>query len=358
MGFLGDIGSAVTAGAGIAGKVAGPFAKSAANVASMIPAIYRPRPVVITLNYPTTGTKGPNFGLKENVPIQFELSEVTAVRQSTSADVTTFNGVTRSVIQPWYFKPIEMTIEGKSNMGIFDPGVFSVNVGNDADIEKILQLRDAIQEVFMSPETVDKDDFYVTIKYGATDTELKRTALQELRGHISGIDISEEESTPYIKSYTIKFVGEFLTAFNIKAGVNRRKADVVKATDKIAETNVGVTTSTPPAVTAPTTEPQAQSVNADTRTPGVKSPPAGAGDNKPKNANLVNTAAKKRPVTAKQTGEDVNRMVLPVAQAPSTTTFDASVSNAGRPANKPVPRIIIPSISDGPLDGGTKMFGP
>jgi len=214
----------------------GGFAKSASQAASMIPAVYRARPVKLSLKYPTITINESGQPLVGAKTLECELSEVTAVRQSTVADVAVFAGNTQAVMQPWYFKPFEITIEGKSNMGIFEPGIFSVNVGNDADIEKVLQMRDATQSVFQSPEAADKNVFYATLEYGAPDNDLLRTVQQQFRGYIAGIDISEDDSTPYIKTYSIRFIGEFLTAFNIKKGASGQKKDKkAQAIDKIDE---------------------------------------------------------------------------------------------------------------------------
>jgi len=193
------------------------------RASSMLPAVYRPRPVIIRLYYPVLDSDRLK---KAAEPIKVDLFEVTAVRESTVADVAVFTGVAGSVIQPWYFKPMEVDIEGKSYIGAFDPGIFSTNVGKDPDIEKILTLRDKVTEIFSKPSAAPKEMFYAELEYGQQDNELKRGVYQSLRGHIADITINEEEGTPYVKTYTIKFVGELLEVLNITSGAGGNKDDV------------------------------------------------------------------------------------------------------------------------------------
>jgi len=181
--------------------------------------LYRARPVNITVRGFITASSG--TPTTSPTPFSLSLTEVTSIRESTNASVAVARGVVASIIQPWYFQPIQVDITGKSYMGALDRNSLNVNV--DSDVDKLLALRDHINTSFTQTGTIK--DLIGTVEYGKANPLPNRGVNQLLTGQFDEITIEESDNEPYIQTYTIKFIGDLSGQTSVDQGAKAGSID-------------------------------------------------------------------------------------------------------------------------------------
>jgi hypothetical protein len=172
----------------------------------------------------------------------FVLTEVSDVEISSSAQTGTYTGAIASVIQPWYFQPVTITINGKSYMGAFDNDAY--NIGVDNDVASIIAIREKINNDFARSDLASKLLVKISITNEPTSNFSNNGAVkQEFFGIIDDIRIREGEDRPYIQEYSLKFIGEYANLYSVKKGLEGLRQDFNRAsltsTDSVSEVTTG-----------------------------------------------------------------------------------------------------------------------
>jgi hypothetical protein len=190
---------------------------------------YRKRRVQIELRTQTSPNR-PTDNVEDLPP--FDLTEVSGVQVTTTGSVVVMTGAVAPVIQSWYFRPMNIEISGKSYIGAFSNfgGVSNPNVANDNDIEKLLKLRAIVNTVFVTPG-LPTNNFGIILRYDDPDDRNNINVSQEYLGYIEDISFNESDTEPYMKSYTIKYVGSLKQSFDIQMGKKAAMQDK-KTTEK------------------------------------------------------------------------------------------------------------------------------
>lgn len=189
--------------------------------------LYRPRPVTLQL-------------YKEgSIVNDVQLTEVTSIEQEITGQVGIMQGVVTSVVQGWYLAPVTVTISGRSYIGAYKRSQYNESFV-DHDIEQLLSLRQNINDYFLttngdswSPTT---SRLYVQLIYGDTQAGMHssdRGVLQQLQGFIADMRFQDDETVPYMRTYTIRFVGN--TAPNAAAAAGNEDQDKDAAAREAAE---------------------------------------------------------------------------------------------------------------------------
>ena len=189
--------------------------------------LYRRRRVRIEYYYSRSGQppKGRVYG-DGTAPNIIELAEVTSINIQSQGSTAIGLGPLAAVLQPWYFQPFRIEIQGRSYIGAF--GTTRLNVGVDTDVKKILDMRSFINADFQGGH-IDKLRAVVVCD---DPSDLSNAQVsQEFEGFVDDISITENQTNPYIKEYALKFTGESRASQNIKTGSSKRlqDAEAIKA---------------------------------------------------------------------------------------------------------------------------------
>lgn len=187
--------------------------------------LYRKRRVRLECYWSGSGQKNGFFGFNAASglginPDVIELAEVESVNVQTSAGTAIALGPVRAVIQPWYFQPVKVEIQGKSYVGAFSS--HRLNVGVDNDIAKIMTLRQNINRDFQGGNI---NNLRVGLVYFDPNDSSNLAVSQEYEGFIDDIAITENQSTPYIKDYTLRFTGELKETRDVLSGGSGQRDD-------------------------------------------------------------------------------------------------------------------------------------
>ena len=164
------------------------------------------------------------------IPPQYEkltctLTEVSSLDISSTASTGMYTGAVATVIQPWYFQPVTVIINGRSYMGAFDND--SYNIGVDNDVAQIIKMRKMINDDFLRSDLADKLNVKLTITSEPSNTgSVNKATIQQFFGIMDEIRIGESEDNPYVQEYTVKFVGEYSDSYALKQGFKGLRSDV------------------------------------------------------------------------------------------------------------------------------------
>ena len=157
--------------------------------------------------------------------MDFYLAEVTSFKAQSSAQTGTYTGALATVIQPWYFQPVTVNIEGISYMGAFDNENY--NIGSDDDVTKLISLRNMINEDFNRSSIASQLKVKISI---SDDKQVPGQKNQSFVGIIDDISIDESDDNPYMQRYSIKFLGEYEYMYSMQEGLKGlRKDDAARA---------------------------------------------------------------------------------------------------------------------------------
>jgi hypothetical protein len=188
--------------------------------------LYRKRRVRLECFWSGSGSKSGFLGFGAGtqgdgtLPDVIELAEVTSISVQTQAGTAIALGPIQAVLQPWYFQPLKIDIQGKSYVGAF--ATRRLNVGVDNDIEKILKFRQNVNDDFRRGNI---NKLKVGLVYFDSADSSNLAVSQEYEGFIDDISISENQSSPYIKDYSLKFTGELKDQKDILSGGNGQRDD-------------------------------------------------------------------------------------------------------------------------------------
>lgn len=160
-------------------------------------------------------------------PLKFQLTEVDTIKITTNGSVPILTGAIRGVIQPWYFKPYTIEITGKSYIGAFDriASAFpTINVATDTNIEQLIDLRDRTNAAFTNPQAVNSK-FKTILRYIDPKDMGNKSVSHEFDGFFADVSINETESSPYIKAYSLAFVGEMRSKVTTSQAKTAAKSD-------------------------------------------------------------------------------------------------------------------------------------
>ena len=156
----------------------------------------------------------------EAKPKVIELTEVTSISIQSGATTAIGLGPIAAVLQPWYFQPFKIEIQGRSYMGAFATN--RLNVGVDVDVKKIMDMRQSINSDFLAG---DVSNLKAAITYSDPNDASNLQVSQEFVGFVDDISISEDHGSPFVKDYVLKFTGEWRAHTEIKRGSTGRTAD-------------------------------------------------------------------------------------------------------------------------------------
>lgn len=189
--------------------------------------IYRPRRVQIKLfTKPVSLSRQPD--------LVFDLTEVNMIEFDSVSTTAVGNGAVISVLQPWYFQPITINITGRSYIGAFDQGPVGIegtDIASDRDIEKIIELRQIVNEKFFNSFASVKDLRFQLTYDDPNDTE-NISASQVFIGFFNQIRYGENDKDPYIKGYTLRFIGEDEKLLSLLNGTNKSKEDIKQSDEE------------------------------------------------------------------------------------------------------------------------------
>jgi len=185
---------------------------------------YRRRRVQIELRTQTPPNQPSPSGSEQLPP--FDLTEVTSVSIDTMGSVIVLPGAVAAVLQSWYFRPMTIDISGKSYIGAFSNfgGLSNPNIANDNDVEKLLKLRGLVNSLFVTPG-LQTNNFGVILRYDDPDDRNNINVSQEYLGFIDDITVDESDSEPFMKTYSVKFIGELKQSFDIQSGKKNSQKD-------------------------------------------------------------------------------------------------------------------------------------
>ncbi len=200
--------------------------------------IYRPRRVQIKLF-----AKPVTIPLSRQPELVFDLTEVNAIEFDSVSTTAVANGAVRSVLQPWYFQPVAITITGRSYIGAFDQGPVGLegtDIAFDRDIANIIELRQIVNEKFFNSFASITDLFFQLTYDDPNDTE-NISASQVFIGFFNQIRYNENDKDPYIKGYTLRFIGEDEKLLALLSGTDKSREDARQSekerTSKVSKTS-------------------------------------------------------------------------------------------------------------------------
>lgn len=173
--------------------------------------------------------------------LDFALTEVISVDETTEASVATMNGVVRSIIQPWYYGPMRIDVSGRSYFGAYGGiGLGSVsldivNVGIDNDVRHLIELRDEINRAF---ETTGKTTAGGGLFFGDPEDQNNLGTTHDYEGVFGPISFNEADSAPFMRSYKFSFVGQLRSKATVGRGAQAARDDEV-AVERVRTSSVG-----------------------------------------------------------------------------------------------------------------------
>jgi hypothetical protein len=208
--------------------------------------LFRSREVILRLveptnvaATPTTGKKIKNFKDKflgnafikrfvpnaPDNPNDIRLTEVLSVKQTFEGRAGMSQGVVDVVLQQWYLSPIRVEIAGRSYIGSYNDPSFNRPLVDD-DVEKLLELRKKINSSFFQGAQIS--DVQIELEYGKVsplEPTMGGGLGQVLVGVIADLQLNEVHKDPYMKDYTLKFVGRFKSSDQTAKGARGQKND-------------------------------------------------------------------------------------------------------------------------------------
>ena len=177
------------------------------------------RTIRLTLEQPSSSSKDtaasqpryisqfiPNGGLLGGIVSGLGLTDVnstldlvgpTSINIKHAADVATESGLFTNFIQPWFIKPVVITIQGNSYLG-----AYTGLARSDNDLQQIIKRFRKSQNDFTnlkgSPGTAQR----MLLELTGMPAGLSR-----FKGYMTGFDLNEDIKTVYLVNYTISFVG-------------------------------------------------------------------------------------------------------------------------------------------------------
>lgn len=159
---------------------------------------------------PNTGLLGNVFNSTPGTETEkpFSLIGPTQISINHSAQVASESGLFTNFLQPWFIKPIEITIRGGSYMGAF-AGLSRAD--NDAQVilAKFRRTLNDFTSLAGSPGTAQR----VLLNLSGMPTGLDR-----FRGYITSFITDENIKTVYMLDYTLQFIGLSTSQSVIKKG--------------------------------------------------------------------------------------------------------------------------------------------
>ena len=138
-----------------------------------------------------------------------ELKEVKSIKLSYSADIAVETGIAVAFIQPWYIKPVNISIQGSSYIGAY-PYISKEDVDIELIYEKFYNT--------LAESKGNKNQIMLEIVNNPKKTD-------RFRGYISSFDFNESVEKPFMLDYDITFLGKPDLKFAIDEGETSVKND-------------------------------------------------------------------------------------------------------------------------------------
>jgi len=125
-----------------------------------------------------------------------ELQGVQSIRITEKTDVAVSTGLVKNFLHPWFLKPVEIEITGKTYYGAFEG---MAETKHETFGKKFLTAMSAIGK-YVSTENASPFSLKMY---------LSRSEIVILKGYIEAFNLNEDINEPFIFEYTLKFIGEF-----------------------------------------------------------------------------------------------------------------------------------------------------
>lgn len=165
-----------------------------------------------------------NINTQPDFPV-IELAEVNDVNVNSASETAIATAVIAPIIQPWYFKPFTIEINGKSYIGAFDSKFLPLNIATDDDVNQLIKLRTVINQRFNTTGIVNNIELLITYDDPEVGGDNNLHISQTFKAVYNGLNIKEDENKPYLKHYNIKFIGQLTSVANITQGSNEAQED-------------------------------------------------------------------------------------------------------------------------------------
>ena len=157
------------------------------------------------------------FGIQLVIANTLELKEVKNLKFSYSAEIAQEYGIQVAFLQPWYIKPVTITMQGTSYIG-FVPYI-SVTDDDVAQIYK--RMKNTLGEI-VNGKGGNKNKILLEIVNNPKDTD-------RFLGWFSNFDFTENIEKPFLLDYDITFIGKpdistASNAANSSANIDNTKA--------------------------------------------------------------------------------------------------------------------------------------
>jgi hypothetical protein len=164
---------------------------------------------------PTTGLAGRGEKLASKIPglrkldrQSITLRGVSNLSVSHSADVASETGVVTSFLQPWFIKPVNISIRGTSYLGVYP--LISVS---DRDVENILKkFRQAANDFTDLYGTSGNQSPFLLELNGYPK------GARKFLGYLKSLNWSEDVKQANILDYSIEFIGRNIDGSSLQTG--------------------------------------------------------------------------------------------------------------------------------------------
>jgi hypothetical protein len=125
----------------------------------------------------------------------FVFSGVTELNINFETVLGEVQGIYKTTLQPWYYKPVTINIKGEMYLGAFQ-GSDDLHSKGESTVRNMSSQINAFNQLFKSGE-FERQKVYLTI-----DQEP-----YNFNGYITSFDYTESVSKPFVLDYSIKFYG-------------------------------------------------------------------------------------------------------------------------------------------------------
>jgi hypothetical protein len=176
---------------------------------------------------PKTGLAGFGRKLAKKVPgltlpddESLTMKGVTYISVNHAADVASEPGVVTSFLQPWFIKPVAITLRGTSYLGAYP--LISVS---DRDVENLLKKFRAVANDYTSLYGTPGSQSRVLLELNGYPRGARR-----FLGYLKTFNWTEDVKNANLLDYTLEFLGRNVDGASLQAGKDGAK--VAKATSE------------------------------------------------------------------------------------------------------------------------------
>ena len=136
-------------------------------------------------------------GLNKLIPLSVTLKGATHISVNHQVDIGVDQGISTAFLQPWYIKPIPITIRGQSNLG-----AYPLISPSDRDIERVLQKFRIAANDFSSQFGRAGDGQRFLLELNGYPKGARK-----FLGYLKALNWTEEVKNANLLDYSIEFIG-------------------------------------------------------------------------------------------------------------------------------------------------------